>query len=80
MKPLSDQERKVLHLMACGYTIGQIARLLRISYYTAEDYRRRAFEKLGAVSAPHAVALGIKTAQLRTEEICPFPLAPVFRG
>lgn len=72
---LSDQERIVLRLIACGYTEPQIAVMLRISTHAVNCYRRRLFRKLGAVSSPHAVALGLKFSQITTDEVTTFPLA-----
>jgi DNA-binding CsgD family transcriptional regulator len=76
---LSDQERIVLRLIASGYTRGQIAILLgNLSLFTVDEYCRRVFQKLGAASSPHAVALGIKSQQINVEEIASFaPLVPV---
>jgi len=37
----------------------QVARRLHISYGTAQDYRNRVFDKLGATSSAHAVALAL---------------------
>lgn len=54
---LSPREKEVLSLIASGLTLNQIARKLGISYGTAQDYRNRTFEKLGATSSAHAVAL-----------------------
>lgn len=54
---LSPREKEVLSLIASGFTLHQIARKLGISTGCAEQYRSRAFGKLGAVSSPHAVAL-----------------------
>lgn len=54
---LSPREKEVLGLIASGFTLYQIARKLGIGYSTAQDYRNRAFEKLGATSSAHAVAL-----------------------
>lgn len=70
---LSDQERIVLRLMACGYTDAQSAHLLHLSERTVDTYRRRIFRKLGAVSRTNAVALGFATRQLDTSDISSFP-------
>jgi DNA-binding CsgD family transcriptional regulator len=75
---LSDRERIVLRLIASGYTQGQIAYALRIHRRTVEEYCNRVFAKLGAVSSPHAVALGIKSKEISLDEIHDFPRVSVF--
>jgi DNA-binding CsgD family transcriptional regulator len=58
---LSPREKEVLSLIASGLTLEQAARRLSISVRSADQYKSRAFEKLGAVSSPHAVALAMRT-------------------
>ncbi len=58
---LSPREKEVLSLIASGLTLEQAARKLCISVRCADQYRGRAFGKLGAVSSPHAVALALRT-------------------
>lgn len=69
---LSDQERLVLRLIACGYTDAQMSVLLRLSRHTLNMYRRKVFRKLGAVSSPNAVALGLKANQITLEDVTSF--------
>lgn len=69
---LSPRERLVLRLIACGYTETQMAALLRLSQNTLSMYRRRVFRKLGAVSSPNAVALGLKSNQITFDEVTSF--------
>jgi len=68
---LSPREREVLGLIASGLTLYQIARRLGMSYGTAQQYRNRAFEKLGAVSSAHAVALAFVAG-------VDLPISPLF--
>ncbi|HKT01137.1 MAG TPA: LuxR C-terminal-related transcriptional regulator [Rugosimonospora sp.] len=60
---LSDRQRQILMLMAAGHTAVEIAHRLGISPGTVENHKRRAYAKLGAVSAVQAVvraaALGL---------------------
>lgn len=62
----------MLRLIACGYTELQIAAMLHLAVDTINTYRRRVFRKLGAVSSPNAVALGIKTRQLSVDDVSSF--------
>ncbi len=59
MTSLSPREQEVLSLIASGLTLYQIARRLGIGYGTAKGYRSQVFEKLGAASSAHAVALAM---------------------
>ena len=57
---LSPREKEVLSLVASGFTLNQVARRLGVSLGTVQEYRNRTFEKLGATSSAHAVALAFK--------------------
>lgn len=57
---LSPREKDVLSLIASGLTLEQAARKLGISARCANQYRGRAFDKLGAISSPHAIALALR--------------------
>ena len=50
---LTDREREVLDLIACGYTNGDIARILVISPHTVNDYTKKIYRKL-EVHSRHA--------------------------
>lgn len=55
--PLTPSERRLLALIADGYTTVDTARLMGIGRATCVIYRLRVLSKLGARNTPHAVAL-----------------------
>lgn len=56
-KGLSPQEDEVMLLTASGYSSKDIATALELGFETVKEYKKRAFHKLAAVNAPHAVAV-----------------------
>ena len=64
---LSSRELEVLSLIAAGFQYKAIGRLLGISHRTAQIYGVYVRVKLGALSLPHAVALGIDRGILRED-------------
>ena len=52
---LTKREREVLNLLACGYTNGDIAKMLFISNHTVNDYTKKIYRKLD-VHSRHAAA------------------------
>ena len=48
---LSRRQREVVHYLAIGLTVPEVAEMLRISVHTAEEHRNRAFSQLGISSA-----------------------------
>ena len=64
-KRLTQREIRVLDGMARGLTDAQISREVEVKPSTIHTYRARIRLKLGAVNAPHAVALGFTKGYLR---------------
>lgn len=54
---LTDREEEVLKLFCLGYVAKSVGRHLGISPRTAEIHARRARNKLGGRTMPHAVAI-----------------------
>jgi DNA-binding CsgD family transcriptional regulator len=61
---LSQREREVLQLVAEGFEIAAIAERLSLAYATVRTYLRSARSRLGARSAPHAVALALVMGEI----------------
>ena len=55
LSPLTKREREVLDLIGCGYSNGDIARLLFISEHTVKDHTKNLYRKLN-VHSRHAAA------------------------
>ena len=62
---LSQREREVLQLTACGFSNKEIARRLEISVKTIETYKARATEKLGLRTRADIVRYGATQGWLR---------------
>lgn len=58
-EPLTERQRRVLELMACGHTDSRVGTLLGISENAVRRSLRGAFARLGAQNRTHAVALAI---------------------
>jgi DNA-binding CsgD family transcriptional regulator len=58
---LSPAQRRILVLLADGYSKPQIARATGWSYETLKDYTERIRLKLGARNITHAVAIAIRS-------------------
>ena len=61
---MSQREREVLQLVAEGFEIAAIAERLSLAYATVRTYLRSARARLGARSAPHAVALALVMGEI----------------
>lgn len=55
--PLTQLQLRVVDLLSRGHNIQQVARLMSISVNTVKIHVRRAYARLGADSAAHAVRL-----------------------
>lgn len=63
-KPLSEQERRVLALIARGYANAEIAEELTISVKTVETYKMRVMEKIGATKRSELVQYALEQGLL----------------
>ena len=57
---ISKRELECLKLTANGYTSDEIARLLKLSVHTANQYLTNTTQKLNAVNRMHAVAKALR--------------------
>jgi DNA-binding CsgD family transcriptional regulator len=57
---ISKRELECLKLTANGYTSDEIARLLKLSVHTANQYLSNTTQKLDAVNRMHAVAKALR--------------------
>jgi DNA-binding NarL/FixJ family response regulator len=64
-KRLTQREIRVLDGMARGLTDAQISREVEVKPSTVHTYKARIRLKLGAVNAPHCVALGFARGYLK---------------
>jgi len=64
-EPLNDRETEILAGAAEGETAEQTGARLYLSTETVKSYRKRIIAKLGARNGTHAVALALRTGQLR---------------
>jgi DNA-binding NarL/FixJ family response regulator len=53
---LTDREVELVGLLGSGYSVPEIAELLRISPFTVQNLKRRVYDKLDVSSSAHAVA------------------------
>ena len=60
LPPISRRELECLKLAANGHTAEEIARLLKLSVHTANQYLTGTTQKLGAVNRMHAVAKALR--------------------
>ena len=60
MKPITPTEKKVLELIAGGYSTGDVAAALDISKYTVLTHRRSLLGKFGVNNSIQLVTLAIK--------------------
>ena len=67
--PLTPVERRVIALTAAGRTLAQIEAELGMSTASVRRNRVRIFEKLGASTAPQAVAIWLGREALRVLEL-----------
>lgn len=62
---LTERERQVLERVAMGMSGAWIAAELGVSASTVETHVRHCLEKLGARNRAHAIALGLRTGEIR---------------
>ena len=67
-KPLSEQEKRVLGLMAMGYANSEIADQLSIRVKTVETYKYRVMEKLGVSKKSDLVKYAMKNGIIPDEQ------------
>ncbi len=63
---LTDRETEILHLLADGLGIGEIAAQLYVSRSTAKTHVARIYQKLGAGNRAQAVVIAMRTGLLST--------------
>jgi NarL family two-component system response regulator LiaR len=66
---LTEREREVLRLAACGMSNSRIAARLFISLRTAQVHLTHIFNKLGVGSRTEAVIVGLRRGVLRLEDL-----------
>jgi DNA-binding CsgD family transcriptional regulator len=64
---LTEREREVMTLVACGLQSGDIAQRLFLSPETVKSHVHNAMGKLGAHTRAHAVAIALVTGQITWE-------------
>lgn len=64
---LSDRERQVLSLVACGYTKQEIAGILFIGLETVKSHMKHIHSKLGVRTGAQAVAMATLVGELKPE-------------
>jgi len=64
---LTEREREVMTLVACGLQSGDIAQRLFLSPETVKSHVQNAMAKLGAHTRAHAVAIALVTGQITWE-------------
>ena len=57
LQPLTPRQKEIVRYLAPGLTNAEIAQHLNLSYYTVRNHLTTIFQKLGATSRTHAVAL-----------------------
>jgi DNA-binding NarL/FixJ family response regulator len=62
--PLSDREKEVLKLIACGYTSNEIGLYLVISCQTVNSHIKNIYRKLRVRSRAHAVSFAVQNGIL----------------
>jgi PAS domain S-box-containing protein len=61
---LTEREREVLGMVAMGMSSSWIAAALGVSRSTVETHVRHCLDKLGARNRAHAIALGLRSAEI----------------
>jgi PAS domain S-box-containing protein len=64
---LTAREREVLGMVAMGMGSSWIAQALGVSSSTVETHVRHCLDKLGARNRAHAIALGLRTGEIRLD-------------
>lgn len=67
--PLTDRERDILRLAACGMSNSRIADHLAVSARTVQAHLTHIFDKLGVGSRTEAVIVGLRRGVLRLEDL-----------
>ena len=67
LSTLTKREREVLELISCGYSNGEIAKLLFISEHTVNDHTKKIYRKLD-VHSRHAAASIINKSGSETKK------------
>jgi len=67
--PLTDRERDILRLAACGMSNSRIADRLAVSARTVQAHLTHIFDKLGVGSRTEAVIVGLRRGVLRLEDL-----------
>lgn len=57
---ITSIDRKVIKLMAEGFSIKQMAGKMDITENSIETYRHRLFKKMKVVNAPHLIAKALR--------------------
>lgn len=70
---LTNREREILRLLCLGKDNKQVAKLLDISYRTAETHRANIMKKLNLRTLPHLVGFAIRSGVITTEELMSCP-------
>lgn len=68
MRSLTPQQSLALDLIAKGHTHEDAAEIMGISPHTMKTHQRNIYARLGANSAPHAVALAAKWPGAKPKE------------
>jgi len=66
---LTDREREILRLAACGLSNARIAKRLFISLRTVQVHLTHIFNKLGVGSRTEAVIVGLKRGVFQMEDL-----------
>lgn len=64
---LSEREKEVLSLIACGYSRQEVADILFVSIETVKSHMRRIHSKLGVQTAAQAVSMATLVGELKPE-------------
>jgi len=67
--PLTERERDILRLAACGMSNARIADHLAVSARTVQAHLTHIFDKLGVGSRTEAVIVGLRRGVLRLEDL-----------
>jgi len=68
-EPITERERQVLRLAACGMSNGDIAARLYVSVRTVQSHLTQIFNKFGVGSRTEAVIRGLRQGILRLEDL-----------
>lgn len=68
---LTARQTQILHVVALGFSDGQIARAGGIAVTSVRTHKRRIFKLLGARNSAHAVGIGLRRGLLRLPDLFP---------